>query len=331
MYFGSVRFFRHLILTVVALLIIVPITICIILSVKNSKLEKSLLASKNEKDAAEYYMDNLTSDEWCDLFIKKGFDTDQLISSFNKYNINLSDKLFSEYYSPESEELSYQKLYPSLYVTPPSEFVVKEKTVYLTFDDGPSANTRDVLNILDKYNIKATFFVVGNESDYAKAMLKEIVNRGHTIGIHSYSHDYKKIYSSVNEYLADFEKCFNYIYTNTGVKPTLFRFPGGSINDYNRLIYKQIIAELGRRGFVYTDWNVSGEDASVNASWTSIYDNIVSNMKGKSRAVVLLHDGPGKQTTVTVVEDVIKALLKDKYTFSSLSNSDKPITFGYID
>ena len=112
-----------------------------------------------------------------------------------------------------------------MYVTAPEEFISNDNVIYLTFDDGPSRNTIDILNILDKYNIKATFFVTGNESEQGIAVLKEIVKRGHTIGVHSYSHDYKKIYSNVDAFLDDFYKAFDYVYKNTGVKPTIFRFP----------------------------------------------------------------------------------------------------------
>ena len=126
---------------------------------------------------------------------------------------------------------------------------------------------------------------------------------------------------------------YNSIYEATGVKPQIMRFPGGSINNYNRLVYPQIIAEVTRRGFVYYDWNVSGEDATTHATWTSIYNNVLNgiNENTSGRAIVLLHDSADKQLTVTTVEDIIKALLADGYSFEALDNTVKPITFSYID
>lgn len=100
--------------------------------------------------------------------------------------------------------------------------------VYLTFDDGPSDLTPEVLDLLDKYDAKATFFVVYTDDEEYTSYLKEIVDRGHTIALHSYSHDYNKIYKSVDAFLEDFEKVYNWVYEETGVRPTLFRFPGAA-------------------------------------------------------------------------------------------------------
>ena len=105
------------------------------------------------------------------------------------------------------------------------------------------------------------------------------------------------------------------------------------INNYNRLIYPQLIAEVTRRGFTYYDWNVSGEDASTHATWTSIYNNVLNGIENNSshRAVVLLHDSADKQLTVKTVEDIIIALQNDGYTFGQLDNTVKPVTFSYVD
>ena len=136
-----------------------------------------------------------------------------------------------------------------------------DNAVYLTFDDGPSARTDEILEILDKYGVKATFFVVGANEEGDLERMQKIVAAGHTLAIHSYSHDYKKIYASVEAYLEDFNQMFCQIYEATGVKPQIFRFPGGSVNSYNVGIHQQLIAEMTRRGFVYFDWNVANGDA----------------------------------------------------------------------
>ena len=329
MYLGSVRFFKHLIISLIIILIIVPIFLSTFFAFKISALEKEISYTNADKIVAKVPK-KITLDDYYDLFLKNNFSTEELVNFFEKNNISITDKIYKDHFAINSEEMVYQNKYPELYTQSPSKFVVSENVIYLTFDDGPSKNTKDILNILDKYNIKATFFVIGNESEQGKEMLREIVNRGHTVGIHSYSHDYNKIYASVDDYLDDFYKDYNYIYNTTGVKPNIFRFPGGSVNDYNRLIYKQIIAEMTRRGFVYYDWNVSGEDACSTATWTSIYNNVISLATNNSRSIVLLHDGADKQKTVTVIEDLIVKLKKQGFAFDKLSNEDKPITFGYI-
>jgi len=123
------------------------------------------------------------------------------------------------------------------------------------------------------------------------------------------------------------------IYEATGVEPDIIRFPGGSINSYNSLIYKQLIAEVTRRGFVYYDWNASGEDAAENVTWTSIYNSVLNGISenASGRAIVLLHDSAGKEMTVKTVEDIIIALTNSGYTFAPLDNSVKPITFSYTE
>ena len=327
MYFGSVKFFKHLIVSILILLITVPTILAVVFIVKYQALKAQPPVTVKPNSSAHLTPSELMSQ----LLHSVDFSKEDVLTLFEEHNMDFQDYVYKHYYSDDNDELSYQKKYPDLNVDPPKAFKTKENVVYLTFDDGPSSNTRDVLAILDKYNIKATFFVVGNEDPAAKIYLKEIVARGHSIGVHTYTHDYTNIYSSVDAYLDDFYKAYNYIYTATGVKPNIFRFAGGSINIFNGHLYKQIIAEMTRRGFVYYDWNVSAEDAMTNATWTSIYNNVLNSLKGKSRAVVLMHDGPGRHVTVTALEDLIKVLLADGYTFDKLTHNDKPITFGYID
>ena len=136
------------------------------------------------------------------------------------------------------------------------------KVVYLTFDDGPSAYTSELLDVLDAYGAKATFFVVGSGSGN---MMRQIVKRGHSIGIHTVSHDYGQIYSSPEAYFDDLMKMQSIIYDHTGVKTTLMRFPGGSSNLVSRHSCEGIMTFLTQAvqdaGFQYFDWNVYSGDA----------------------------------------------------------------------
>ena len=144
--------------------------------------------------------------------------------------------------------LEYQELYPDLYVERNEEmFDDVPNSVYLTFDDGPSPVTKDILKVLKEKDVKATFFVVYNDSSEAAELLREIAEEGHTIGVHSTTHIYSQIYSSVEAFLSDFEMTATWIEEVTGNKPEIFRFPGGSINIYNEGIYQTIIAEMLRR------------------------------------------------------------------------------------
>ena len=227
----------------------------------------------------------------------------------------------------------YASLYPDLYVD--NDFVYDaiepEKVCYLTFDDGPAPGyTEKVLNILDDYDVKATFFVVYNDSDEADALYQRMVNSGHAIGVHTASHNYSKIYSSVDNYLKDFEKVSSYVESVADYKPEIFRFPGGSINSYNIGNYMDIISEMLRRGYTYYDWNVSsGDAASSVVSKADIVKHSVNGALSTSRAVILMHDGRGHKSTVEALPEVIKKLKAEGYEFRTLSKEVKPVWFGY--
>lgn len=223
-------------------------------------------------------------------------------------------------------EYAYQSLYPKMYCPEVVQTEVK-KTMYLTFDDGPSDNTARILDILKQKNVKATFFVVGKEGDKPRKMMKRIVDEGNTIAVHTYSHKYEEVYTSVEAYLNDFNKIYNLIYENTGVKPTLFRFPGGSVNSYNKGIRQAVIKEMQRRRFSYFDWNVScGDGSSKDYSKQELVNNVLSTLDGKERGVVLMHDSNQKDTTVDALPDIIDGLRAQGFLLDKLTNRVLPIT-----
>lgn len=232
--------------------------------------------------------------------------------------------------SMPKDTLAYQSLYPDM-VAEFSGFAKSKnsKTAYLTFDDGPSSNTDRILDILDAYQIKATFFVACKENDENKKRLKSIAERGHTIGIHTYSHVYKSIYTSVEDYLEDFYKEYSLVYEATGIKASIFRFPGGSINSYNAALYQQLIAEMLRRNFIYYDWNVSSGDATASVSAAAIVGDTISQARRKTKAIILFHDAPSKSYTVEALPSIIEKLKAEGYAFEALDNSVAPINFGY--
>lgn len=165
------------------------------------------------------------------------------------------------------------------------------KIVYLTFDDGPSEeNTGMVLDTLKARNIKATFFLVGENVRKHPDMARRIAAEGHTIGIHCNRHDYKEIYQSVESFMKDFDEAYQAVYEATGVEPKLYRFPGGSINAYNRNVYQNIIEAMNERGFIYFDWNASLEDSLKKTDPAELIANAKATMDGKKRVVLLAHD-----------------------------------------
>lgn len=295
MYWGSVRFYKHLILTVIALLIIIPAIGCFTFGHAYYNMKGKL------KDSA-------------------------------KVDANASIVSSTQMAEKKNKDLPYQNEYPDLYVEQNSSGFEKErsKTVYLTFDDGPSARTSEILDILKENEIHATFFVVYKDDEASEKLYQRIVAEGHTLAAHSTAHDYKAIYQSVETYLKDFAETAQQIERATGQKPTIFRFPGGSINSYNRDNYEPIIAEMLRRGYIYYDWNVSSGDAAPNATSKSIYNAVVNGVSGRDRAIVLMHDSATKVSTAAALPEIIEKLQDDGYKFDRLDNTVKPICFSYI-
>ena len=198
------------------------------------------------------------------------------------------------------------------------------KTMYLTFDDGPSEeNTRKVLEILRERNIKATFFLVGENVRQHPEVARQIVAEGHTIGIHCDNHDYDALYESVDSYVADFEKARQTVYEVTGVETNLFRFPGGSINAYNKKTGDAIIREMTDRGYIYYDWNASLEDAVKNPDPKQLIENGVSTTLGRKKVILLAHDVVG--STGLCLEELLDSL--PEYEMKPLSEDVEPICF----
>ena len=239
-------------------------------------------------------------------------------------------------YEKTMEQFEYQLGYVNMYNSSNSfntrEIAATEtdsdvKTVYLTFDDGPSKRTEEILDILKEYDIKATFFIISSTSDQNRDIVKRIYSEGHTIGVHSASHSYKEIYKSVESFMNDFEICYNYIEETTGEAPSVFRFPGGSVNNYNKNICKDIVDEMGRRGFTYFDWNVSSDDATKNPSEESIYTKVIEGCKKHKNSVVLMHDSAYKKDTVAALKKIIPYLIEQGYIFDKLSENVQPTVF----
>ncbi len=185
--------------------------------------------------------------------------------------------------------------------------------VYLTFDDGPSANTDRILDILDQYGVKATFFVVGKEG--YNDQYRRIVQDGHTLGMHSYSHVYRDIYQSVEAYSQDLEKLHTYLYELTGVDSRIVRLPGGSSNTICRNGIQDILAYLGQEGITYYDWNVSsGDAASGYISAQQIADNVLDHVDQHNTSIVLMHDASAKNTTVEALPIIIEKILESENT-----------------
>lgn len=219
--------------------------------------------------------------------------------------------------------LSAQKAVDS----PQSAVPSGQKVCYLTFDDGPSANTLKILDILNKYGVKATFFVI-NSADIG--YVKNIYEAGHTVGLHTATHNYSQIYASTDAYFNDLQQISDKVESIIGIKPTVMRFPGGSSNKvsakYCGGIMTRLVSLVQERGYSYFDWNVASGDADSNTpSYTYIRNNVLNSAKNKNSACVLMHDSSVKTTTVQALPEIIEGLTAMGYRFEALT----PETYGY--
>ena len=296
----SVRFYKRLILCVVGILIIAPVTATIFLLVDNASMKRRLGMTISTADDA----------------VTVG-----------------ATQLEPAGVVREKPILSYQMLYPdfkaSFYGF--NENLAGNKTVFLTFDDGPSAGTGAILDILKRRGVPASFFVNGKSNRWLTDQLKRITGEGHAIGMHSFSHRYNVIYASMENFLDDFYRNFLYIKSETGAGPEILRFPGGSINIFNVSNYQSMIAEILRRGFIYYDWNVSAGDAIAGATVQSILNNVINGVHlCWGPAIILMHDN-GNSALRDALDPIIDTLQKEGYEFKRLDNSIKPPMFIYPD
>ncbi|WP_454054099.1 polysaccharide deacetylase family protein [Clostridium sp. Marseille-Q7071] len=207
-----------------------------------------------------------------------------------------------------------------------------KKIAYLTFDDGPSKNTIKILDVLKKYNIKATFFVNGREDEFSLKVYERIIKEGHTLGNHSYSHNYSYIYSNMNNFIEDFDKLQKLIKSNYNYEIKIARFPGGSNNTISENYHYNIMPDLSKllivSGYTYFDWNIDSNDStSIAPSRDCIINSVLENSKDINSAIILMHDNIMKTTTVEALPYIIDGLVNQGYEFSSLDPSQYTIQF----
>lgn len=196
--------------------------------------------------------------------------------------------------------------------------------VYLTFDDGPSSNTQEILDILKKHNVHATFFVNGiaSESPGLRPLYKKIVDDGNAIAMHSYSHKYDELYSSDEAFEADLDKIHSLIYNETGIDTKLYRFPGGSGNTVNKSAMSGFADILHERGYEYYDWNVyPGDRTGKSYPKSAIVSGILDNIGEYRSAIILLHDSDNHDSTVAALPEIVEGLLEKDVKFCVIDDT----------
>lgn len=255
--------------------ILIPLVVCVFLAVQVFSLKEKL----REAEAI----------------------SDMLVEAMADGSFHLSEE---EFPIEEVEEEEEETL-------PEMDIVEEDNTrkVYLTFDDGPSENTERILAILDQYGVKATFFVTGEEAEEHPERYQAIVDGGHTLGMHSYSHRYNEIYASEDNFGSDLLKLQEFIQETTQVTPQFYRFPGGSSNTVSEQPMSVFCDYLTDNGITYFDWNVSSKDAtSPMRSAEEIVWNCTVDLERFQNAVILMHDAANKDSTVDALPEIIEKI-----------------------
>ena len=209
----------------------------------------------------------------------------------------------------------------------------EESTIYLTFDDGPSSTvTEKILDVLAEYDVKATFFIINykdDEKDLTEIVQREI-DEGHTVGIHSYSHDYATVYASKTDFWNDYNLLADELYEDTGYDAYVLRFPGGSSNsisaNYCEGIMSDLVAEMFDEDMLFLDWNVDSTDAdSDSQTKAEIVEAVTSELTPNRNNFVLMHDTNAKTTTVRALSEIIEYGLENGYVFKAVEEDTVPV------
>ncbi len=335
MYFGSVKFFRHLILTVVFGWIGIATLLAVFFGIKCHKLENGGDKSKT----IEEYISEMTADgytvEEIGAVLYRGSnigaaeddvpadvtiptDTGETASESS----TVSETVPTETTASAAIADDISSLYPELSVTASGSTVqAAPNDVFLTFEGDPSPNMGDLLIILDRQNAKAAFFLdTADVTDDNGDIVRLAVSRGNSIGVLAGA---DRSYSDAQSYLADFNDLFNGISEISGASPVLYRIPDTA--DMTAETRQAIITELSSRGFVYCEYNVASDDTAPDSGWQEIYDRVTSrvfrNKVAEKGSVVLLHGGSDDTNTVYTVEDIISDMTAKGYSFKAYTDS----------
>lgn len=290
-----VRLMKRIMVTTLVVAVFIPVLLCVFLMIRMNRIERQLDTLTEAKSLElEDYLDNSENTQ-----------SGSIVHAAEK-----EDVLPEETPSVDIPASGESVLIPEEQL----DLETTENKVYLTFDDGPGKYTDELLDVLKEYNVKATFFVIGKTDKDSLARYKRIVDEGHTLGMHSYSHQYSKIYKSVKAFKADMEKLSDLLYNTTGQRPTIYRFPGGSSNTVSALPMTKFISYLNKKGITYYDWNAINGDATGKVlTENQMIRNVLDSVEKNKNSIVLMHDTVSRDTTLKSIPRLITRLQKEGY------------------
>lgn len=304
-----VKRLKRIIVVTITCVIFIPLAVSIYFVCLSHSLKEELASAKEELN---YYMELQSEADYLESSENPIAKTEPALVT-EKTETVANEKLSAK--DVEKLALSEEELY------------LGYKKVYLTFDDGPSPLTDDILDILKEYDVKATFFVVKREGRNYEEIYQRIVDEGHALGMHSCDHVYKNLYADKESFMEDTKTLRDFLYLVTGVESDIYRFPGGSSNRVSSTDMNVFADALAENGIVFFDWNVSAQDATaVPASKGQIVNSVVSKLEKYDDVIILFHDLDTKASTVEALPEIIKYIQSmDNTVILPLSRDTNPI------
>lgn len=339
---ANVNRIKKIIIFVIVLLCTVPTILCIYLMVQLNRMEKKLDAYIEEQSTGaalvnqepegtlyneENFAENMDEQAY-DMLEKGTNETKQL--TLKDVEGEEQPEWSGQPDRPQSEEpddtYNTNDTDDADDTDDSDEEILNGKKVYLTFDDGPSVYTDEILDILKEEDVKATFFVVAKDASY-NDKYNRIVAEGHTLGMHSYSHVYKTIYANLDSFKNDVDGIHDLLYDVTGVDVRYYRFPGGSSNTVSDVDIQECIQYLDEKGYTYFDWNaLNGDAVTETLTAEELNENIMKYVHGnKGDSIVLMHDLSARHTTVEALPALIHTLKEEGYEIVPIDDTTEPV------
>ncbi|KAI7260887.1 hypothetical protein KC345_g9957 [Hortaea werneckii] len=253
------------------------------------------------------------------------FESDKYLLRVKDGSAVLDDEAFVSKYAAELKPQETAPEAPAAPApAPASEPGKPGQTLYLTFDDGPSATTSQLLDILSKYEVRATFFMLGNNMNKYPSQVKRIVGEDYGLGLHGMTHRKEKFYASPAAALAEMSGDNAVLKKLTGASTTLIRPPYGSKPYFTKSFRDKVLAQ----GYHLWDWNVDSEDWKYKEDSDTIYNTVMDQVhklkKSKINPVILMHD---QKATLKVLPRLLETLKKEGYTFQVITKDLEPVNF----
>ncbi|MDE6025931.1 MAG: polysaccharide deacetylase family protein [Lachnospiraceae bacterium] len=315
---------KRLIVLALLVMFVFPMMVSLYLMMRINSIERRMDEIINSLGKSQVKIEKSLTTEWDEIQLALEAELDSYASAnIDKTRVEDSQILANPYSSDEQSDAAKE---PEA-STEASEPVLNGKKVYLTFDDGPSSYTEELLDVLKEKNVKATFFVVHNPDESLWKEYRRIVADGHTLGMHSYTHVYSEIYASKEAFIKDVNDLHKFLYDQTGIDCRYYRFPGGSSNTVSDVDIQELMEYLYKEDIRFYDWNaLSGDAMTANMNPQELNDTVLKYVRAnEGDSMVLMHDLETSHTTIEALGDLIDTLREEGYELCPIDEYTTPV------